>query len=658
MARLVNSLAEEGHRLRAQEAESDRLRTMARGTGLRIREHLVADEVLNEARLALEKNIDADIVYLRLLDDGKLGALVGHEPGWFLPAEAIEYLPPGVIAEHEQLFRARASKVIQDVQGGDGERIPPGIRDATRQAGIHSRVLTPFGVGSDVLGIIVANRMSPHRPWTDAEVAAVESIAADLGRGLHHARMYEAENRLVEELRAVDRAKSDFLATVSHELRTPLTSIAGYVEMLRSPDAEPLTPTQERMLTTVERNTARLQHLIEDVLTLSKIESGAFKTAMQRVDLAEILTPAVAALQPAADAKGLALVADCPGHGLMVNGDPGQLDRVLMNLLSNAVKFTPIGGSVVVSAASEGAVAVLTVADTGIGIPERDRKDLFTRFFQASNAVGLSIPGKGLGLAIVRTIVDNHGGELALRSREGHGTTVSVRVPLLSFLMMAGATGDRVGRRRTFQAGLAVFTLGSLLCSLAPSLGWLMAFRGLQAVGGAMLNPVALLIIANTFLDPGERARAIGVWGAVFGLSLALGPLLGGALVGAVGWRGVFWVNIPLGILGIVLTALVVPESRASPRRPDPAGQALLTLLLAALTNAIIQGPHYGWDSPVIIGLFSVTALAAAGLAVVEPRQAEPLLDLRFFRSVPFSGGNAVGIGGAVNRRNGTGPEG
>src|SRR5207248_5976248 len=127
------------------------------------------------------------------------------------------------------------------------------------------------GTGNDLLGIIVALRTGHGRPWTGAEVAAIESIAADLGRGLHQARLFEAENRLVGELRAVDQAKSDFLATVSHELRTPLTSIAGYVEILRDAEAGPLTPAQQQMLETVDRNAARLRHLIEDVLTLSKI---------------------------------------------------------------------------------------------------------------------------------------------------------------------------------------------------------------------------------------------------------------------------------------------------------------------------------------------------------------------------------------------------
>jgi EmrB/QacA subfamily drug resistance transporter len=214
-----------------------------------------------------------------------------------------------------------------------------------------------------------------------------------------------------------------------------------------------------------------------------------------------------------------------------------------------------------------------------------------------------------------------------------------------SFLILAGSTGDRVGRRRTFQVGLAVFTLGSLLCSLAPGLGWLVAFRAVQAIGGSMLNPVALSIIANTFTDTRERARALGIWGAVFGLSLALGPVLGGVLVATVGWRGIFWVNIPVGIAAIVATALTVPESRAEhARRVDPAGQALIILLLASLTYAIIEGPRDGWGSGVILGLFAIAAAAAAGLGLYEPRRAEPLLDFRFFRSAPFTGAVVIAI--------------
>ncbi len=216
---------------------------------------------------------------------------------------------------------------------------------------------------------------------------------------------------------------------------------------------------------------------------------------------------------------------------------------------------------------------------------------------------------------------------------------------LASFLMLSGSTADRIGRRRTFQTGLVLFTLGSLACSLAPGLGWLVAFRMLQAIGGSMLNPVAMSIITNTFTEPGERARAIGIWGGVVGVSMALGPVLGGALVDSVGWRGIFWVNIPVGLAALALTALFVPESRAPrARKADPVGQLLVITVLAAVTYAIIEGPGSGWSSARILGFFGLAAAALIGLIGYEPRRAEPLIDLRFFRSAPFSGATAIAI--------------
>jgi EmrB/QacA subfamily drug resistance transporter len=218
---------------------------------------------------------------------------------------------------------------------------------------------------------------------------------------------------------------------------------------------------------------------------------------------------------------------------------------------------------------------------------------------------------------------------------------------LASLLMLSGSTGDRLGRRRTFQTGLALFTLGSLLCSLSPSLSWLIAARMIQAVGGSMLNPVAMSIITNTFTDAKERARAIGVWGATVGVSMALGPVLGGLLVGSVGWQSIFWINIPVGIAALVLAGLFVPESRAAkPRRIDPVGQLLVIVLLASVTYGIIEAPAAGWTSAQTLGCFALGAAAVAGLVAYESRRREPLIDLRFFRSVPFSGATVIAVCG------------
>lgn len=216
---------------------------------------------------------------------------------------------------------------------------------------------------------------------------------------------------------------------------------------------------------------------------------------------------------------------------------------------------------------------------------------------------------------------------------------------LASLLMLAGSTADRIGRRKVFVAGLVLFTLGSALCSLAPNLDSLIAFRMVQAVGGSMLNPVAMSIITNTFTDPRERARAIGAWGAVVGISLAAGPLVGGLLVDSVGWRSIFWINIPVGLAALLLTLRYVPESRAAKaRRPDPVGQLLVITLLASLTYAIIEAPTSAAVEIVAFGAVAVASLL--GLLMYERRRTEPLVDLRFFHSAPFSGATVIAVAG------------
>lgn len=234
--------------------------------------------------------------------------------------------------------------------------------------------------------------------------------------------------------------------------------------------------------------------------------------------------------------------------------------------------------------------------------------------------------------------------------RELHASTAGLQwtidaytLVLASLLMLAGSTADRIGRKRVFIAGLIVFTTGSLLCSLAPNLDALIAFRMIQAVGGSMLNPVAMSIITNTFTDPRERARAIGVWGGVVGISMAAGPLAGGLLVESVGWRSIFWVNLPIGLAALLLTLRYVPDSRApKARRPDPVGQLLVIALFGSLTYAIIEAPTS--DTATVLPFAAIALAALAGLLFYEPRRAEPLIDLRFFRSAPFSGATVIAI--------------
>jgi EmrB/QacA subfamily drug resistance transporter len=216
---------------------------------------------------------------------------------------------------------------------------------------------------------------------------------------------------------------------------------------------------------------------------------------------------------------------------------------------------------------------------------------------------------------------------------------------LASLLMLAGATADRLGRRRVFQAGLTVFSLGSLLCALAPSLELLVAFRVMQAIGGAMLTPVAMSIVRNVFEDPRERAQAIGVFAAMFGISMALGPVLGGFLVSAISWRAVFVVTVPFGLAAIALAALFVPESRAPrPRRVDPVGQVLVIAALASLTYAVIEAGRVGFGAAGIVVLLAFAVGCLVALVLYELRRSEPLLEMRFFTSAPFAGASAIAV--------------
>jgi len=244
----------------------------------------------------------------------------------------------------------------------------------------------------------------------------------------------------------------------------------------------------------------------------------------------------------------------------------------------------------------------------------------------------------GMDISIVNTALPWIRHDLDASPAGLQWTVDAYTLVLASLLVLGGSMADRFGRRRVFLVGLTVFGIGSLLCALAPTVGWLIAARVLQGVGGTMLNPVALAIVVNVYPEPVERARAIGAFGSTAGLALAIGPVLGGALVDGLGWRAVFMVNVPIVAAAIVLAARLVPESVAPrARRFDPVGQILMVLVLAGVVYAVIESQTLGWTSPVIIGLGVVAVLALLGLVAYEPRRTDPLLELRLFRSVPFS---------------------
>jgi MFS transporter, DHA2 family, methylenomycin A resistance protein len=215
-----------------------------------------------------------------------------------------------------------------------------------------------------------------------------------------------------------------------------------------------------------------------------------------------------------------------------------------------------------------------------------------------------------------------------------------------SLLIAGGVISDRQGRKGMFMIGVALFGLGSLVCGIAPAVGWLIGGRVIQGLGPAIVTPTSLAIISATFDDPRERATAIGVWSSGSGLALALGPAVGGLLVVAIGWRSVFLLNVPLAAVIIGLGTRLIPRiqrTRAGARF-DWTGAFLTTLGAGLLTFGLIEGPVQGWGSGLIIGSFVLSALGLAVLVAWESRHEAPLIDVSLFRRAPFTVANLAGL--------------
>jgi len=247
-----------------------------------------------------------------------------------------------------------------------------------------------------------------------------------------------------------------------------------------------------------------------------------------------------------------------------------------------------------------------------------------------STVVNVALPdmarGLGTGIAGMQWVVDGYA------------------LLFASLLLTAGALGDRLGNRGTFIAGLALFTLASGLCGIAPSLGALVAFRALQGVGAAVQVPASLALLRHAYHDPAERAQAIGIWAAATGIAVAAGPVVGGILTHAWTWRSVFLVNLPVGVLGILLTLRHVPPVPPhADGQLDLIAQALGITALGGLTFGLIQGGVWGWGSPFVVLALLLSAVAGVLFYLGERRAPHPMLPPALFRDPTFSAANAVG---------------
>jgi two-component system, OmpR family, phosphate regulon sensor histidine kinase PhoR len=430
VAESVNALAEENQRLTARQTRRIERERQGRRLAASLHEHLELGRILSMAGAAIGETLHVDRVVFRL----------ATEAGFDTPV--MEWLATGVAPLDEVIARPMPPDhplvapvldgrvcSITGLESDDGAAVDPRTRAFLEAVGSKSVLAVPVQAGDVIVAVVVVHEMVEARRWLPSEIDLVQVMADELGSAIRHAQLYEAERSMVEQLRELDEVKSDFVSSVSHELRTPLTSVMGYLEMLRDREAGPLTPEQDRMLDIVERNTERLLALIEDLLALARIESGRFRVVPAPLELPPLVDEAIDAIRPELAKRQLRLLIDVPPGLPLVLGDGRQLERVLLNLLSNAVKFTPPGGQIRVTLAPRVRSVVLEVADTGLGIPVEEQDKLFTRFFRSTTSQVHSVPGTGLGLMIVKAVVDSHGGSIDVRSAAGTGTAVTVTLP-------------------------------------------------------------------------------------------------------------------------------------------------------------------------------------------------------------------------------------
>jgi two-component system phosphate regulon sensor histidine kinase PhoR len=394
--------------------------------------HLAAETerllAADEARVARADLRQAVAVALREAGDpattaSRVAALVGHALG----ADAVHIktsigTPDSVDACRPADAPSVSPRTVCDVLAGEAGR----VLDVPHVQGGVAVVMGGDADGPPGLIYVVRH----DRPdFSTDERRLLATVAREVDHTVRQLRLQHRQARLITELRVLDERKDAFVATVTHELRTPLTSILGYTEMLTDGDGGELSPLQRRGVSAILRNAHRLNATVADLLLLDRA-NNTVGTGAVRLNLAEV-TAALRA-EFASQARGREIEFGGEAEQVWVDGDARQLERALRNLLDNAMKFTGPGGQVGYRLRVVGTAAVLTVTDTGIGIPEADLAALFTPFHRAANAMDQAVQGSGLGLAIVRDIVAQHGGSVTAESQLGQGSTFTITLPAVA----------------------------------------------------------------------------------------------------------------------------------------------------------------------------------------------------------------------------------
>lgn len=397
-----------------------------------LRQDLDSAQLVNRAAESVGQATQVDRCDVLLVDADRYAAVRGS---WSADAAAAALPRPDSFVDLPEALTSlllEAAQQLAPVRVADLATDPR--FDARAQAdvrtalGVEALLAVPVAVGDEVVGWLLLTTVRP-RGWAPREVAICQGVSHDLVASLVQVRAFEQQRESVRRLEELDRAKDAFISTVSHELRTPLTSIVGYLELMSEGGLGPLPEEIAAGVSIIERNVDRLRALVEDLLALSAYDAEEVHLELRPVDLLVLVNDCQQILAPATAAKHLELAVATEGEVPRVVGDRRQVERVLLNLLNNAVKFSHDGGTVTVRLRAEGDEVVVEVVDHGIGIPRAEQDRLFSRFFRSSLSVADEIQGTGLGLALVQSVVERHGGTVEVDSEVGRGTTVTVRLP-------------------------------------------------------------------------------------------------------------------------------------------------------------------------------------------------------------------------------------
>jgi signal transduction histidine kinase len=360
-------------------------------------------------------------VLYRRLDSGELAPVAAHVRGQSDFDVGLLGVP-----------RAASAAVVagQPVFVGDTSTEPDGDLRTTDLLGVRSGLWEPAVSDRTVQGVLAVGWQRRRRAPEARARAVMKILSGEAAVVLERGELLALRGRQLQELRDLDRLKTEFVSSASHELRTPITSIRGYLDILVEGEAGELTEEQRGFLEVVDRNAHRLQALVEDLLVVSRIESGRLELSVRDVDLIALSGRVVESMAPQLAQGGIRLTRRGSGC-LEIPVDERRIEQLLTNIVANAVKFSESGGEITLTVSEVDGGAELTVADRGIGMSPRDRGHLFEKFFRAGSATERGIPGTGLGLAICKGIVEAHGGTIAVDSVLGEGTTVHVHIPRL-----------------------------------------------------------------------------------------------------------------------------------------------------------------------------------------------------------------------------------